>query len=252
VNSALDLYVAGRFEEAVEAYRDRLKTEPNEWSSMDGLASALRGAGRFQDAIPLMWEVHKRDLAQVPDSCGQLVNLACAYWCTEDRTYAMELAHGLVAGNLARKINMAPDSAGGCSFGLMLYYMAVSTRNETERDYAVAFLKGLKVKYDKSAHAYGFPKLCVQQLFGDASFEDALESATGERSVEAATESARPKRARVSDLSVVLFNDGSFRRGAGDEEGCARRMREVLNLGYWAEPTHWYLARHELATRAPA
>ena len=246
MTEALDLLIDGQFAQSVDAYRKCLVENPHDSPSRAGLAAALMGAARYDEAIPLEWEVHERAVSQVPDTCGQLPELACAYWCIEDRERAIELAHDLVAGNLARKINMAPDLAGGCSFGLTLYYMAVSTGNAAERDYALAFLRKLKTKYDKNPLFYGFPKLCVQQLFGDASFEDALESATGERSLESATATARPSRAKVSDLSVVLFNDGSFRRGAGDEEGCARRMHQVFDLGFWAEPTHWYMARHEV------
>ena len=223
MTEALDFLIDGQFEESVEAYEKSLVKNPLDHPSQAGLAAALMGAGRYDEAIPLKWEVHKRDVSKVPDTCGQLVDLACAYWCVNDRSRAIELAHELVAGNLARKINMAPDLAGGCSFGLMLYYMAVSSGSVLERDYALASLSKFKAKYDKNPLFFGFPKLCVQQLFGAASFEDALESATGERSVESAVATARPNRARVDDLSVVLFNDGSFRRGVGDEDGCAQR-----------------------------
>lgn len=250
MRDALDLLIDGRFDEAVAAYRRDLAANPDDGPSRSGLAAALMGAGRYEEAIPLKWQIHESDVMRVQDTCGQLVDLACAYWCTDDRFRAIEIAHGLVAGNLARKINMAPDLAGGCSFGLLLYYMAVSARNDAERDYAIAFLRKLKAKYDKTPQLFGFPKMSVQQLFGDASFEDALQSAAGVRSLEEARKIGRANRARMIDVSVVLFNDGSFRRGRGDETGALERMREVFELGHWADPIAWYLARHEAGVSA--
>lgn len=247
MTQAFELLVAGRFDEAAAAYRQVLAAKPADAGARDGLAAALMGAGRYEPAIPLMWALHEENLKQIPDTCGKLVDLACAYWCIDNRAKAVELAHGLVEGNLSHKINMAPDLAGGASFGLMLYYMGVTTRNAAEEDYAVAFLRKLKVKYDKSPTFYNSPKVTVQQLLGSATFEDALDSASrGERSLEAAVAKVRTSRAIAADVSVALFYDGVFHRAAGDAVGCQGRMQDVFNIGYWAEPVCWYFARHEL------
>jgi hypothetical protein len=252
VTQAIDLLIDGHFDEAVAAYRRDLEAKPESVGVLDGLAAALMAAGRYQEAIPLKWRVHEHALSEIPDSCGQLVDLACAYWCIGDPPRAIELAHSLVAGNLARTINMAPDSAGGASFGLMLHYMAVTTGETTERDYALAFLRKLKAMYDRNPTFFGFPKMTVQQLFGDASFEDSLESASKERSLIRAFAKAKSSRSIAVDLSVVLFNDGAFRRAQGDEAGCRTRMQEVVDIGHWADPIHWYLARHEVQARVPS
>jgi tetratricopeptide (TPR) repeat protein len=246
VTKAVDLLIGGQFAEAIIAYEQELSIDPANGPASAGLASALMGAGQYEAAIPLKWAAHERALREVPDSCGLLVDLACAYWCIDDLARAISLAHDLVEGNLAGRINMAPDLAGGASFGLMLYYMAVTVEDQDERDYALAFLRKLKAKYDKNPRHFNFPKVTVQQLFGSASFEDALESARGARSMPEALAKAKTSRRATSDLSVVLFNDGVFRRAEGDDDGCRRRIREVYDLGYWAEPIHWYFARKEV------
>jgi hypothetical protein len=167
-------------------------------------------------------------------------------WCINDRARAIQLVHGLITGNLSGQINMAPDGAGGASFGLLLYYMAVTVGDQGEREYALALLRKLKAKYDKTPTFFGDPKTTVQQLFGSASFEDALEGASRERAVKSALVKATMSRAVAVKLSVVLFYDGVFHRAASNEDGFQERMSQVHQLGYWADPLYWYFARNEL------
>jgi tetratricopeptide (TPR) repeat protein len=245
-----DLLVGGQFEEAIAAYKRDLSINPEKRGARDGLASALMGAGQYEAAIPLKWAAHEDDVRETPDTCGKLFDLACAYWCIDDRQRAIELAHGLVEGNLARRINMAPDLAGGASFGLVLYYMAVTVHRDDEREYALAFLQKLKAKYDKTPTFFADPKVTVQQLFGSATFEDAVEAASKERSVVPALAKASILRAVAVKLSVVLFFDGIFRRAAGDEAGFRERMNDVCKLAHWADPIYWYFARNEVGRLA--
>jgi hypothetical protein len=238
--------IDGKFSEAISAYERELSRDPTNRSLSGGLASALMGAGEYEAAIPLKWAAHERAVKEIPDTCGELVNLACAYWCINDRARAIQLVHGLITGNLSGQINMAPDGAGGASFGLLLYYMAVTVGDQGERGYALAFLRKLKAKYDKTPTFFGDPKTTVQQLFGSASFEDALEGASRERAVKSALVKATMSRAVAVKLSVVLFYDGVFHRAASNEDGFQERMSQVHQLGYWADPLYWYFARNEL------
>jgi tetratricopeptide (TPR) repeat protein len=243
---ALDFLIAGRFDEAIEAYSQELKIDHNDISAIAGLASAYMGASKFEEAIPLKLRVHERAINHTPDSPGQHLNLSCAYWCLENRSYAIELAHGLCAGILSGAVNMAPDQAGGATFGLILYYMALTASDTVNVDYALQYLQKLNVKFDKHPHRFFYPKHTVKQLLGELSFEDALEGATQQRNLSAAYRAADNDRSIKIDLGGVLFHDAVFHRTSGDSAGCMMRMKEVFELGYQTEPIWWYLARHEL------
>jgi tetratricopeptide (TPR) repeat protein len=244
--TALDFLMGGRFEEAIVAYQKLLEIKSGDLGSMDGLASALMGAGRFKEAIPPMLRVHEADKAEIPDHPGQHLYLATAYWCLEDRARAIELARGLCAGILDRTVNMAPDFAGGATFGLVLHYMAMTAADDANRDYALRYLQKLNVKFNKRPTLFHYPVATVKQLLGELSFEDALESAAGTRDLEAAFRAAGGNRSVMLRLGIVLFHDGAIHRANGDEAGCKRRMKEVFHLGYKTDSVRWYLARHEV------
>ena len=265
--TALDYLMAGRFDKAIKAYRIDLADYPDDGPTISsptpryrsvvaGLASAYMGAERYGDAIPLMERVHDHQKAKTPDAPGQHLYLSVAYWCLEDRVRAIELAHGLCAGILDSSVGMAPDLAGGATFGLILHYMAVTAGDEANRDYALRYLQKLNVKYDKRPRMFRYPVASVKQVLGEVAFEDALESATGGlenatgvRDLVAAYRAANGNRSTKAMLGVALFHDGAIRRANGDEAGCRRRMQEVFALGYQTEPVRWYLARHEVSAK---
>lgn len=242
---ALDYLVAGRFDEAVPAYLEELAYDGQDISAIAGLASAYMGLGNYRSAIPLMQRVHESNKRNL-DHPGQHLYLAIAYWCLDDRDHAIKLVFGLCASILNRTVSMAPDSAGGATFGLILQYMAVTMNDSAKLDYALRYLKKLNVKYDKTPRRYRYPVATVKQLLGELSFEDALESATGERDLKAGYRAADKNRSIKLDIGEVLFHDGALRRANGDEVGCKTRMQEVFALGYRTEPVRWYLARHEV------
>lgn len=246
---ALDYLMAGRFGEAITAYHNELENDTDSRPALAGLASSLMGAGKYSEAIPLKWRVDKKNKAETPDSPGQHLYLSVAYWCLGDRTRAIELAHGLCAGILDRSVGMAPDLAGGATFGLILHYMAVTAGDDANRDYALRYLQKLNVKYDKRPRMFRYPVASVKQVLGEVAFEDALESATGVRDLVAAYRAAKEDRYIKAMLGVALFHDGVIRRANGDEAGCRRRMQEVFAIGYQTEPVRWYLARHEVSAK---
>ena len=141
---------------------------------------------------------------------------------------------------------MAPDHAGGATFGLILHFMAVTAGDSAARDAALKFLQKLNVKFDKRPTLFRYPVATVKQLPGEAPFEDALASATGARNLAAAHHAANSKRLTMPALGQVLFHDGAIRRASGDEAGCKARMQEVFALGYQTDAVCWYLARHEV------
>ncbi|MEQ1552378.1 hypothetical protein [Sphingorhabdus sp.] len=269
---ALDLVLAGRFDDAVKAYQMELATDPNDIGSVDGLSKAYQEKGNFRAAIPLMERVHEHQKRN-PDHPGQHLYLAAAFWCLDDRGHAIELAHGLCAAILDGSVSMAPDHAGGATFGLILHYMAVTAGDEANRDYALRYLKKLNAKYDKRPTMFRYPVATVKQLLGELSFEDALDgwrqewqsineymtaehrfdaalrAATKMEGLQAAYHLAGYNRSIKLQLGVALFHDGAIRRANGDEAGCRTRMQEVFALGYQTESVCWYLARHEVSAK---
>ncbi|ESW89749.1 hypothetical protein X770_12660 [Mesorhizobium sp. LSJC269B00] len=141
---------------------------------------------------------------------------------------------------------MAPDLAGGATFGLVLHYMALTTGDDATRDYAFEYLRKLNVKYNKRPTLFRYPVQTVKQMLGEIAFEDALEGATKERNLAAAFRAADSNRSIKLALGVALFHDGALRRVSGDETGCMERMQQVFDMGYQTEPVRWYLARHEV------
>ena len=141
---------------------------------------------------------------------------------------------------------MAPDQAGGATFGLVLHYMSETARENASRDFAFEYLRKLNVKYDKQPSLFRYPMQTVKQLLGEVTFEDALYGATKERSLTAACRAADRNRSVKLALGVALFHDGALRRASGDEAGCMERMQDVFGLGYQTESVRWCLARHEV------
>ncbi len=242
-----DLLTAGRFAEAAQAYRLMQADEPKRRAATSGLAQALCGLGDYRAAIPFLEEEHRNDVLTLPGSPGKRLELACAHWCLDERSTAIELAHGLCADLLKRRVYMAPDLAGGATFGLVLHYMAVTARVPGEIDYALACLKALNAKYDKQPRRYRFPVQTVKQLLGEGTFEQAWEAARLRPDAVVLTQGPEPDRPVRIHESIALFHDGVQRRTRGDETGCLSRMRQVFEMGHRTDLICWRLARHEVA-----
>lgn len=251
---AYELRNAGHFDEAIAAYRNEIAANPGNIDLVYGLSQAYLGAGDYAEAIPLLWQVHHDEKAKIKDHPGQQLNIACAYWCTENRNQAIELARGLCEGILDRSIGMAPDLAGGATYGLILHYMTTTARDASNFEYALKYLKKLKVKYDKNPDRIQAPRQSVRQLLGNTSFKEVLREATysvvekrpGVDDLSKAKKLAQKNISTKSALRVALFHDGVYRRTLGDEVGCMSRMKEVTDLGISGSLTRYYLARHEI------
>lgn len=134
---ALHELMAGNFSEAVRGFEQELSLAPDDIASADGLSKALQGAGNYRRALPLLERVHSYQKGSNPGAPGQLLPLSCAHWCRNDRDKALELVRDLCARMLDGSISMAPDQAGGATFGLVLHYMAVTAEDERNRNYAL-------------------------------------------------------------------------------------------------------------------
>jgi len=241
---AFDQLAAGNFKAAARMYQRKLGANPNAVGSMDGLAKAYMGLGNYQDALPLLQRVHECEKAEIKDHPGQQLQMACAYWCLEDRSHALELVRGLCNGVIDQTIGMAPDQAGGATYGLILHYMAISNGDTDNYDLALRYLEKTNKKYEKRPELYDAPRQTVRQILGKANFEEAYQEAAGPLSF---SDLKRSESSIKGALGVALFHDGVLRRVQDDEAGCAVRMKEVSDLGYQTDPFRWYLARHEVS-----
>ena len=158
----------------------------------------------------------------------------------------MQILRDLCEGVLNGHIKMVPDRAGGATFGLILHYMAAASDSSDDREFAISYLKTLQKKYRARRAPLIFPSHAVLQILGDASFEDALDGATGQRSLEGAMEVGRSDALALSHLGVALFHDGVVFRSHGEERSCQGRMVQVYNLGFRTEFIRWQLARYEV------
>lgn len=241
--------MAGKFEEAAAAFEGLVASEPNDIAWLDGLGKSYCAIGDFQAALPLLERVDAYQRKGTPDAPGQQFQMSVAHWCLESRAKAVELVRKLCADTLDGKIGMAPDQAGGATFGLVLHYMAVTMTDDINRNRALDFLRALNANYDKRPTLSRYPVQTVKQLLGEMAFEDALECATGAPALASAFRVAERSRSAMQRLGVVLFHDGAARRACGDEMGCLERMQHVFDLGHRTEPIRWQLARHEVLAK---
>ncbi|MEJ2411205.1 MAG: hypothetical protein P8Y48_18385 [Novosphingobium sp.] len=248
--NALRELIAGNFPDAVKGFERELALTPDDIAIADGLSKALQGAGDYRRALPYMECVHSYQKANNPDAPGQLLPMACAHWYLDECEKALGLVRELCASMFEGAISMAPDQAGGATFGLVLHYMGITAGDDQNRDYALDYLRALNAKYDKRPTLFRYPVQTVKQILGELSFEDALEGATKERSLPAAYQIAKSNRMALGELGIALFHDGVLRRASGDEAGCMERMQQVFKLGYQTESMRWQLARHEVLLSA--
>jgi tetratricopeptide (TPR) repeat protein len=91
-NEAVALYMAGRNDEAIAAYRDVLEIDPNFWAAYRNLGTALQKAGKFQDAVT-SFEAALRLNSQAIDIYNDLAN---SYLRLDQKPQAIAaLEHGL-------------------------------------------------------------------------------------------------------------------------------------------------------------
>jgi hypothetical protein len=237
--------IAGNFREAAEGFERELLRSPDNIAAVDGLSKALQGLGDYRRALPLLKRVHAYQKAENPSAPGQLLYIACAYWCETDRKTAIILVQELCAGLFDGSIGMAPDQAGGATYVILLHYMALTAKDEVRLNYSLQCLQNLSIKYERNQKKMYYPAHTVRQILGLLDFEDVLEAVTGVRTISAAYSVAQSNGVKLGELSIALFHDGAIRRSMGDEPGCIERMKAVFALGPENETIRWQLARHE-------
>lgn len=241
-----DLTTHGRFAEAELAYRALLSKDPLDVGSIEGLSKALMGLRRFEEPIELLKIVHASYKAKTPDHPGTVLDTAVCFWRLGRDQDARRLMAEVCADVLAKRVNMAPDLAGGATFGLVLLYMADTRADDPYLTIAFDYLKKLNKKYEAKPYAYRFPKLIVRQALGIVAFEEVLLDEFGNSGLEDLFRLARRSRPDAGSLKDALFFDGVIRRMHGDEQGFHERIVQADSIDYFAGNAIWHFIKHEL------
>lgn len=240
-NSALELWEARRFDEAVAAYRKQLKEQPQKkWSNLAGLAESLMGAGQYAEAIPLFEEVNAYQRDRLAASAGCLEQISVCHWMTGDRQAALDIMRDLVLAVRDGTITFT-DFAGGVSQGLILCYMGITLRSVADVDLAMNYLKTLASR----PRIKNWPGPAALFLLGGLTFGEAMKNAAD--TVQSMPEADQDGWMRRY-LASLLFAAGTERRMAGDEEGARTFFTECASLTNPLVDYEWYLAKGEVAS----
>jgi tetratricopeptide (TPR) repeat protein len=252
---SVDLMRSRKYADAVAACKQELSVNPNDFTAMDRMASALLALEKYEEALPVFerLDAYWKGLEIAPGSPGRQMDISCLYWFLGNRQRAIALARGLVDGILNGSIQYG-DAAGGMQQGLLLYYMAVT---ECQPAQAACALDYMRNRLDRRRRLLppgvtieSWPVPVARYYLGDLAFDELLVFATGQGELPEAIAAAGAKLMSRRKLCVALFHDGVKSRAQGAEEQCLARMRECYGLEDPLIEPEWYLARHEVEQAA--
>lgn len=244
----LDLLDARQYDEAIEAYRNLLASDPENYVAVDGLATSLFAAGEYRESIPLQLRMDAREHSKLPRHCGRSRKVSIAHWCLGEREEAIRLMHAQCAGILDRSITYAPDHGGGSTMGVLLHYMAVSMGDMAEVAYAIKYLEKLNAMYDKRPFDTPYPSHLVKFILGLIDLPALLEGAVETNDLDRATTMATVPDGLLKRryLCESLFHAGVMCRKASDEAGAKAWFARVFALDNPIVEEEWNLARFEI------
>ena len=246
---AQDLFDTYRFVESAALYEQQLaKGIGNPIANKGGLAAAFMAIGRYADAMPLLEEVGEYEKRRVRGSAGQDDDIAVCRWICGDRAGALEMARALVRGVGKGTVQFAPDLAGGVSYGVLLYYMALSLPSQPDIDLSLSFLRG-RTKAKKSSP---WPMPVAQFLLGQLIFPEMLAAGFGTPSLDRVKRSATNDLLTLRQLTNALFAMALHCRAAGDEAECLKWFNECAGLVNPLIEPGWHLAKAEVARSGQA
>jgi tetratricopeptide (TPR) repeat protein len=243
VSRANQLFHSYRFREAVEAYEQQLRDDPEKkWANLGGLGESLISAGEYAKAIPYLEEMDLYERSSHPGSPGRGEQLAVCHWMIGDRARALAIIGERVIAVRDGTITFT-DFAGGTTQGVILCYMAATLNAKGDVDLAIAYLK----KLAKRVYITSWPGPATLYLLGRMTFADAVKDATGVSDVAQAKNIAEEHVLKRRRLTNILFAAAVDRRLAGDEPGCRGYMTECASLTTPLVEYEWHLARAEAA-----
>lgn len=243
--SAKDLVCAHRYAEGAALCEERLRELPDDPYHLGWHATAMLCLGRFSEALAEHRRLDEIDRAELEGAAGCIEMIGTLLWLLGRRDEAIEVFSGGAAGILNYSIRLG-DLAGGVSHGLLLWYAAVSARDEGAREEALHFLR------DRAARkAAGYwPGPLARYVLGTASQEEVLLEGCGTPRLEKAVRVARDDILKRRCLVGATFCFATRCRELGAEEDCVRWMHRCAGLANPIVEEEWYLARQE-AERSP-
>jgi len=244
---AMDLLKNHDYLEAIEAFRQEVRDQPNKnyYAAMGQAFLALR---QFDDAFKSFKRDDEIESSRLKGNFPSLIKTGTALWLLGKRREAILEWHHAAEGILDGSIRYG-DSSGGGTQGLLLWYGAVTMKDITERDYALEYLHKLA---KKRVSAICWPRPIVLMVLGEKSFEEVLEIGNGSVILSECVEKANTDLLKRRRLCQTLFYAACQKRQAGDEAGCVIKMRLCSNLENPIVESEWYLARGESARQTPS
>ena len=244
------LFDAYRFAESVIAYEEQLtKGIGDPIVNKSGLGKAFMAVGRYADAIPLLQEVGEYERQQVQGSAGRDRHILVCRWIIGDRSGALGMARVLVRGVPGKTVRFAPDLAGGVSYGVLLYYVALSMPSQPELDISLSFLKG---RVDKAQKPTSWPMPVAQFLLGQITFPEMLAAGFDTTSLDRLKRTAAKDLLTRRELTNALFAMALHCRAIGDEAESLKWFSECAGLVNPLIELEWHLAKAEVARSGQA
>jgi hypothetical protein len=240
--SPWDLVLANRYEEALAAFDARLRTAKED-DSLDiaNRAKTLLCLNRLSESL----QEYQRadDLAKGSNKGGSasyLETIGMIQWLLEDREEAIRTLLSAVEGIQDGSIEYA-DYAGGASQGLLLWYAALTEKNEPVTAFALAFLNALS----KKRRIESWPGPLALAVLGRRSFDDVFLECFGTSNMLQAIQDAGENLLKRRMLVKYMFYLAASKRKVGREDECRAGMVSCAALQNPVLELEWYLARAE-------
>jgi len=240
------LLFAHKYQQALKIYDAELrKTKHPDAGFLSSRATALLCLGKLQEALADFTRANELDTKEVKGSSAYLENIAIAQWLLGKKSEAIQTLRHSVEGILSGKITYA-DSAGGATQGLLLFYAALSIKDDLNYRYAVDYLQ----KLAKKSKIREWPGPLALLILNHPDAQDAIRREMDGKTLSQAMKSSKSDLFIRRQLCQWLFYEAVHEREQGNEGACMKRMRECRNLENPILEQEWYLAKNECEASA--
>jgi tetratricopeptide (TPR) repeat protein len=197
-----ELLYAHRYTEAVHAFRQDMH-ENTDHNFHSAIGYALLASGTFDEAIESFRRNNEIESGRARGSFPSLNQIATALWLMGKRRDALLEWHHAIAGIIEGRISYG-DAAGGASQGLLLWYGAVTSKNEAELEYAINYLRKLRERKNYGS-AILWPRPIILMVLGDRSFAEVSNQVTESMDLTECVSRVRGDLLKRRQLCKLLF-----------------------------------------------
>jgi len=235
-----ELLFSRQYYEAVSAIKRHMNDHPND-NYYSLLGDAQLCLKHYRDA--LLSYKRSQEMEQLMGSFSSLNQIGTTLWRLSQRKEAVETWHRAVVGIQDGSIKYG-DLAGGGTQGLLLWYGAITMKNDNLRDCALDYLRSI-MKRKVYAPAICWPRPVISMVLGKESLEEVLRIGNGSPVLSECLEKAGTDLLKRRHLCQTLFYVACLERQTGNEGGCIENMRLCSHLDNPILECEWYLARYE-------